>query len=360
MPVNDISVGEAVKRALDEAMRERGHANILLAGRTGVGKSTLINSVFQGQFATTGQGRPVTEGTREIRKEGIPLTLFDTRGLEMAEFATTLTQLRTFVAERRRDQDARKHVHVAWVCVSEDLRRVEEAESKLVDVLSDFMPVVVVVTKARADHGFRAEVQRLLPRTTNTLRVRAIDEVLDDGHTLPAMGLVELIQATLELIPEGQRRAFVAAQKADLEMKRKRSHLVVGGAAAAAAGVAAIPIPFADAALLVPIQLGMLAGISTTYGLDVSEAFLGTLIGTTVGSTAATVAGRAIVAGILKLIPGVGSVVGGAIAAATAVAMTTSLGEIYIAALAKLFAKHGGEQPTPEEVLDAVRSAISK
>jgi predicted GTPase len=64
--MDDINVGEAVKKALDEAMRERGHANILLAGRTGVGKSTLVNSVFQGQFATTGHGRPVTSSTREI------------------------------------------------------------------------------------------------------------------------------------------------------------------------------------------------------------------------------------------------------------------------------------------------------
>jgi len=48
--------------------------NILIAGRTGVGKSTLINAVFQGNFATTGQGRPVTQSTREIKKEGIPLS----------------------------------------------------------------------------------------------------------------------------------------------------------------------------------------------------------------------------------------------------------------------------------------------
>lgn len=33
---------------LDEALRERGRVNILIAGKTGVGKSTLINAVFKG------------------------------------------------------------------------------------------------------------------------------------------------------------------------------------------------------------------------------------------------------------------------------------------------------------------------
>ncbi|WP_254508214.1 GTPase [Anatilimnocola floriformis] len=43
-----INFGGLAKNALEEALRERGHANVLIAGRTGVGKSTLINSVFQG------------------------------------------------------------------------------------------------------------------------------------------------------------------------------------------------------------------------------------------------------------------------------------------------------------------------
>jgi uncharacterized protein (DUF697 family)/predicted GTPase len=358
--MDKINIGELAKNALEEALRERGHANVLIAGRTGVGKSTLINSIFQGNFATTGQGRPVTQHTREITKDGIPLSIFDTRGLEMADFSSTMKSLRSFISDRHHDRDQRRHIHVAWVCVEEDLRRVEQAETALAAMLAEFMPVVGVVTKARSDKGFRAEVQRLLPHVKNVIRVRAIPEELDDGHSLLPMGLVELVQLTMELFPEGQKRAFVASQKADLALKRQRSHLIVGTAATSAAGIGAAPIPFADAALILPIQLAMVAGITATYGLSFSEGFLTSLVGITVGGGVSTYTGRAIVGGLLKLIPGAGSVVGGAISAATAAAITTAFGEAYISALDVLFAKHGGEPPSLPEVLEEVRRRFQR
>lgn len=357
-PLDNLNISNLAKKALDEAIRERGHANVLIAGRTGVGKSTLVNSIFQGNFAQTGHGRPVTDNTREITKEGIPLTIFDTRGLELADFSRTMKTLKSFISDRHKDRDEKKHIHVAWVCVEEDLRRVEEAESTLTAMLAEFMPVIGVITKARSDKGFRAEVQRLLPQAINVLRVRAIPDELDDGHVLPPMGLVELVQLTMEVFPEGQKRAFVAAQKADLALKRQRSRMIVGTAAASAAGIGAAPIPFADAALIVPIQVGMIAGITATYGLSLSEGFVTNLVGSTIGGTVATVSGRAIVGGLLKLIPFAGSIIGGAISAATAAAITTAFGEAYIAALDFLFAKHGGEPPTQQEVLDEFRKRL--
>jgi len=358
--LDQINIGALAKKALEEALRERGHANVLIAGRTGVGKSTLINSIFQGKFATTGQGRPVTQNTREITKDGIPLSIFDTRGLEMSDFSSTMKSLKSFISDRHNDRDQKKHIHVAWVCVEEDLRRVEEAETTLVEMLAGFMPVVGVVTKARADQGFRAEVQRLLPLAKNVIRVRAILEELDDGHSLPPMGLVELVQLTMELFPEGQKRAFVAAQKADLALKRQRSHLIVGTTAASAAGVCVIPIPFADAALIVPMQVAMVAGITATYGLSLSEGFLSSLVASTVGCAATTLTGRMIVGSLWKLIPGIGAVVGGAINAATAATITTAFGEAYISALDFLFTKHGGEPPSPQEVLEEVRKRFQR
>lgn len=317
------NVNQSIKDALREALRERGHINIFIAGRTGVGKSMLINAIFQGNLATTGQGRPVTTHTREFRKEDLPISIFDTRGLEMADFSKTLNDLHQFVNERSRDVDPNKHIHVAWICIAKDLRRVEPAEEELVKILSEYMPVIAVITKSRSDNGFRNKVQELLPLARNVIRVRAIQEELDEGHILPPKGLKELVELTLEVVPEGFRRAFTASQKVDIELKKKQSHLIVLGAASSASAIAASPIPFSEAVGLVPIQLSMLAGISATFGLSFSESLMGSIIGVVVSSAGGAFARKAIIAGLLKFIPGAGSIAGGLISGATSAALTT-------------------------------------
>ena len=357
-PISDINIAEAIKEALKKARREIGQVNVLIAGRTGVGKSTLINEIFQGKMAATGQGRPVTKSTREITKAGIPLAIWDTRGLEMNAFQETIDELEQLVISRAGEPDVEKHIHVAWLCIHEDLRRVEEGEIGLHKTLAKHMPVIGVITKARADQGFKAEVQHLLPETKNVVRVRALSETLDEGQVLKPMGLIELVEVTMEVIPDAVLRAFAAAQIASVEKKKSEAHKIVIAAAAAAGAIGAAPIPFADAACLIPIQATMLARISSAFGLELSTAFLTTLVATMAGTTGAALAGRAIVAGLLKLVPAAGAFAGGAIAATTAATLTTTLGELYIATLAALFVDSGGEIPSSEDVMSEFKKRL--
>ena len=144
------NLGYAAKKALEEAQIKLGHLNVLIAGRSGVGKSTLINAIFEGNFAKTGQGRPVTQEIKEYTKKGIPLSIFDTRGLEMAKYVQIIEDLKSFLAERAQSIDPNQHIHVAWVCIQEGSDRVEEAEINLVKMLKDRnIPVIAVITKIR-------------------------------------------------------------------------------------------------------------------------------------------------------------------------------------------------------------------
>ncbi|MER3745348.1 50S ribosome-binding GTPase [Klebsiella pneumoniae] len=78
-----------VNAILNDAVKDMPVANIIVIGKTGVGKSSLINSVFRGDFARTGVGRPVTENINVIKKEGVPLQIIDTQGLEVADYEKT-------------------------------------------------------------------------------------------------------------------------------------------------------------------------------------------------------------------------------------------------------------------------------
>jgi len=360
--IENIKFGDLLENALNEALKDRGYLNILIAGNTGVGKSTLINSIFQGNLAETGIGRPITQEIREITKEGIPLSIFDTRGLEQGEqLNKILKDLRYFVKERCQDIDPTKHIHVAWVCILEDSYRVEKGEEALVKILEDFnVPVIGVITKARSDKGFRAEVQRILPSLINIVRVRAIPEDLDDGHILPTKGLPELVELTMQAVPKAFQRAFVAAQKVDIQLKKEQSQKIVALAAATAAAIGAVPIPFADAPILVTTQIGMIASITATFGLSIDQSFFSSILASVITAAGATLSGKAIVAELFKYFPVVGTFVGGMICSVTATGLTTAFGTAYIEVLTILFISNNGEPPTQEEILKEFKKKLTE
>ena len=68
------SMEDLIKKMLSDFkddMKSMGHVNIIIAGKTGVGKSTLINAAFRDHLAETGSGRPITQACQLIEKDGV-------------------------------------------------------------------------------------------------------------------------------------------------------------------------------------------------------------------------------------------------------------------------------------------------
>lgn len=351
----DISIAKLIQNEFSKAQREMEPANLLVAGMTGVGKSTLINAVFEGDFAATGQGRPVTRHTQLHEKEGLPLRIYDTRGLEVTHYAETIAELTGLIQQLQAGKTS-EQVHVAWLCISEDSRRVQEADANLVEMLTQAgVPVLVVLTKARADEGFQETVRELLPRATAVLRVRALAEEFDDGHQLAPFGLEELISATIDLAPEGQKNALAAVQKVSLEQKVIRARVAVTKAATAAGGAGLLPVPGSDSVVIVGIQIGMLARISTIFDLKQSAGFLQKVLSMALGVAGTTFAGRALASALLKLVPGAGTIAGAVVRGTTGAALTKALGEAYITALRLSLERSGGAALSSESVAQVFR-----
>lgn len=81
---------------------------------------------------------------------------------------------------------------------------------------------------------------------------------------------------------------------------------------------------------MIPTQVAMIAGITVIFGMDISKSIISSFVSSTLGTAGAAVLGKTVVTGILKLIPGAGTVAGGVISGATAGLITTALGEAYI------------------------------
>ena len=99
-------------------------------------------------------------------------------------------------------------------------------------------------------------------------------------------------------------------------------HKIIHTASAAAATTAASPIPFSDAALLIPIQATMITSLYKANGANISQGFVKGVLKATVISNF----GKSLAGNLLKFIPGVGTLAGGTINAGVAVGFTEALG----------------------------------
>ncbi len=305
-----------------------------MLGRTGVGKSTLVNAVFGETLAETGIGRPVTQTSHLYSREGVGLNVVDTKGLEIGDDTdTVVAELRALV-DHSRTRPENEQIHVAWFCVQFADLRIQDSERTVMETLDQLgIPVLLVMTKVPQVDGrnhpdavaFHRAIQAMdLPVVGG--RAWPVMALGDDFAGWPAHGLPGLVEQSRTVAPLGVQSALVAAQRVDGESKARESKKVVATAAAQAGAAAATPIPFADAALLVPIQLRMMSRIALLHNVPVDRATLLAL-----GSVAATTgAGRSLATGLVKLIPGAGTVVGGVVGAGVASSVTAAMGAAWI------------------------------
>lgn len=308
--------------------------NILIVGKTGVGKSTLINNVFREKLADTGIGKPVTKHLRRITKEGIPIVLYDTRGLELKEAVQKEVKKEIFDLVKKK-KNTNEAIHVVYYCIQASSSRIEELELELIKEISENNPVILVLTQSigKPAEEFSSYLKQLNLPVVGIQTVMAEPYEITEEYIIPTFGLKELIAKTLELIPKETKEAFTNAQQADIERKVKASRRWASKYVAITFGVGFMPIPFSDASVLVPMQVALLAHITAIFGISLDKSTIVSLIAAVGGTGSATVIGKTIVANAFKFIPGVGTVVGGVISGATASAVTSALAISYIEVL---------------------------
>lgn len=96
----------------------------------------------------------------------------------------------------------------------------------------------------------------------------------------------------------------------------KKCHIAIHSATTAAAAAGAIPIPMSDAIPITAAQIAMIIQLGKVFGITLSQAAAKSIVGVTLTQSA----GRAIATNLIKVVSGVGTVIGGVIGAGTAAA----------------------------------------
>lgn len=305
--------------------------NILIAGVSGAGKSSLINTIFGEDNAKVSSVRPETQGFHIYygKDYGRSINLIDSAGYENNQAETYYGDLSKAIREGVDGQP----IHIIWYCVSIANKRVEDFDiSNLEKMMQETQlreRMCVVFTKCDYDdeesttaNTFRRTIKEKL-QERNVPQARNMNFFETYNGTELNLQLDKLLEwSASSLDDDDLRRCFVAAQQANLDLKREEALKVIKVAAAGAAAIGAIPVPFADAPLLIAAQVKMVDSILDIY--DLSR--YANLSKEAVAQLVVSEAGKALVGRLLKMFPGVGNIIGALINGTVAATLTTTLG----------------------------------
>ena len=229
---------EALRKAVDELDRTSlPTANIIVAGITGTGKSTLLNAVFSSDLAATGAGRPVTEQIAEYDSPDIPIHIWDTVGLELDSEKTkeSIRAIRDTIANKSVSDDHFDRIHAIWYCINSGSNRYQGAELDFIKNLHSIgVPFIIVLTQCIGDddeiNAFEDKIKSINLSMgmgdIEIVQVLAMDKKTKK-YTIEAFGLDVLVDTTIKKMPDFIKGGFIAAQKVSKAQKRVQCEEII-------------------------------------------------------------------------------------------------------------------------------------
>ena len=305
----------------EEARKKFGkRPNILVCGYTGSGKSSLVKAILGDIVpdSAIGDGAPRTMGYDCYENDLVKI--WDSKGLELGETEREFTeQTRQFVRSQQENLNVDDHIHLVWYTIQGPGARVTDCDKNLIKNIFTTKNVIVVVTKIDITRPNQKAALKEVIMDAGIPEERIIFSSDEEGG---AVGCKELMNLSYAMLPDAYKDAFMEAQRVDKEAKIQavyekagKAKAIIATATTATAGAGAVPIPLSDAAVIVPIQVTMIATLAGLYGLK-EEAIKQSAL-----PFVARLAGVFLATSLLKLIPGLGSAINATIAATLTGAM---------------------------------------
>ena len=334
--------------------------NLVVMGKTGAGKSTLINAVLEDESAPTGSGQAVTRKNQLYTKTKLlpvapklssdgsyglvrkNLNLYDTVGLEIDSSITqsTLHEIKRLISEAQQ-QEHKTDLSLVWFCVNCQTSRFEQFEIDLIRSLSvdHEIPFIIVLTQCFSDEPGELEMKiRTDFPEIPIVRVLA-KEYKFRGGTIPASGVTELLQRSiLEYdklkihLLEGKLEKLSIDRQRRIEELNRNGQVCVDSYANKAGKIGFIPggcIPIVHG-----LCISMIAALNKAVGINSSKDFSTDIFANAILGVLATP---------FMVIPFLSS--------AAAYAYVAAVGESYLDSLMSVISKSSDRELTNNELM---------
>lgn len=346
--------------SLREMLMESRAPRLMIIGRRGAGKSSLLNAIFGQREAAIGS---VTSETGRAKWYTLTtsrgkLDLLDTRGIgdrtrpESANFNEAIDDIYAAVDSvapdailflcKAKEVDAR---------ISEDIVSAKDVVSRIEANHGYKPPVVGIVTQVdeldplsnndppylRKENNIEAAVDALSKafrsHDMRALRIMPTSSYAEyeNGASTPSFtrywNIVELVEYLIDVLPKEAQIQF-ARMSAIRSGQEKVSRILIHSAATLSAGIAAVPIPVADIIPITSLQIGLVTSIGYVSGRALSHEHARDFFAAAGVNVGTSFVLRTVARQLVKVVfPGYGSVISTAIAYAG----TWAVGEAAIA-----------------------------
>jgi GTP-binding protein EngB required for normal cell division len=164
--------------------------NIVFAGKTGTGKSTLINYLYGRRVMKTGVGKSVTpKGFHSVDREinGLSVKLFDSWGLEVGKEKEWMALLDEELKKRDTGKPVEDWFHSVFYCIAASGHRIEDFDTKIIKrFIDNKYNLAVILTKADTisvddEYKLKDSIQKDLGQSINIIAVCSEEKILRNG-----------------------------------------------------------------------------------------------------------------------------------------------------------------------------------
>ena len=234
---------EEIKKKIEKMKLSSGyslkHLTIMIVGKSGVGKSTLINAIFKEQLAQTGAPEIQTTATTIYRTTEINpfFQLIDSRGIELKKeygpekiIENTIDYI--ILRGKEEEDNYDNMIHCIWYCLTGAIIEDKEIEiiNKLQKKFYGLIPLILVYTRMTMKSNFEKLKNQIKQKLKDIIIIPILAENVikseeneeeDNNKIIRSFGLTNLKSKTIEIIKNTRGNIYNLMKKNCIKVLRE-------------------------------------------------------------------------------------------------------------------------------------------